>query len=394
MKKFLLTMFCVAVIVGLAIPMSPVALADDPPVIVVYGDSRTGHSIHQQIVDAIVALNPIAVFHTGDLVENGLNPDHWAVFNSIVSELVETAEFYPALGNHELDSQLFFDNFDLPNNERWYSVDINNIHFIVLDSNSPTDDGSEQYEWLQADLYNIADETGFIIVVLHHPPFSTGPHVEDEKGLRQSIVPLLEQYGVEAVFAGHDHTYERSVYNDIFYIVTGGGGAPLYDQARTSPYSQLYVKAYHFCTISTSDGQLTVSVFDVNSSLIDQFVIDALPPSEGEGCFIATAAYGSYLDSHVEILRNFRDSYMVNNPVGSALVSAYYKLSPPVAEFIDDHPALKPVVRVALLPAVAMSTVAVSTSSVEKIAIGSALLLVSGLAVVWMRRRQGKGVIS
>jgi len=75
-------------------------------------------------------------------------------------------------------------------------------------------------------------------------------------------------------------------------------------------------------------------------------------------------------------------------------VTAYYKLSPPVAEFIDDHPALKPVVRVALLPAVAMSTVAVSTSSVEKIAIGSALLLVSGLAVVWMRRRQGKGVIS
>jgi len=117
------------------------------------------------------------------------------------------------------------------------------------------------------------------------------------------------------------------------------------------------------------------------------------PPSEG-GCFVATAAYGSYLDSHVETLRDFRDSYMLTNPVGSALVSAYYKLSPPVAEFIDDHPTLKPIVRVGLLPAVAMSMVAVSTTSAEKVAIVGGLALVSALAVVWMRRRRGKGVIS
>jgi len=110
----------------------------------------------------------------------------------------------------------------------------------------------------------------------------------------------------------------------------------------------------------------------------------------GGGCFIATAAYGSYLDSHVETLRNFRDSYMVTNPVGSALVSAYYKLSPPVADFIDDHPALKPVVRVGLLPAVAMSTVAVNTTSAEKVAILGVILLVSALTVVWLRR---KGVL-
>jgi hypothetical protein len=111
----------------------------------------------------------------------------------------------------------------------------------------------------------------------------------------------------------------------------------------------------------------------------------------GEGCFIATAAYGSYLDSHVETLRNFRDSYMVNNPVGKALVSAYYEVSPPVAEFIDDHPTLKSIVRVGLLPAVAVSTVAVNTTSAEKMAIVGVLLLVSTLAVVLMRI---KGVLS
>jgi hypothetical protein len=75
-------------------------------------------------------------------------------------------------------------------------------------------------------------------------------------------------------------------------------------------------------------------------------------------------------------------------------VSAYYKLSPPAAEFIDDHPALKPVVRVGLLPAVAISTVAVNTTSAQKTAIVGSLALVSIALAVWLIRRRGKGVIS
>ena len=102
---------------------------------------------------------------------------------------------------------------------------------------------------------------------------------------------------------------------------------------------------------------------------LSPFFIGEQTVQDGQaGCFIATAAYGSYLDSHVETLRDFRDSYMVTNPVGSALVSAYYKLSPPLADFINDHPALKPIVRVALLPAVAMSMVALNTTLAEKAA--------------------------
>ncbi len=110
----------------------------------------------------------------------------------------------------------------------------------------------------------------------------------------------------------------------------------------------------------------------------------------GGGCFIATAAYGSYLDSHVETLRDFRDQYLVTNPVGSALVSAYYELSPPVAEFIDDHPALKPMVRAGLMPAVALSTVAVNTTLAEKIAMVSGLALVSLALGMWLRRRAAR----
>ena len=114
----------------------------------------------------------------------------------------------------------------------------------------------------------------------------------------------------------------------------------------------------------------------------------------GQHCFIATAAYGTPMAEEIEVLREFRDEYLLTNPVGQALVSTYYKVSPPVAEFIDDHPTLKPVVRVGLLPAVAMSTVAVNATSTEKVAIVGSLALVSVALAMWLSRRRGKGVIS
>ena len=105
-------------------------------------------------------------------------------------------------------------------------------------------------------------------------------------------------------------------------------------------------------------------------------------------CFIATAAYGSYLDPHVETLREFRDAYLLPNPVGSALVSLYYKYSPPLAEFIDEHPAFKPVVRMALLPAVGVSAVAMNTTTSEKIAILALITVFSSTLVVSVKQRR------
>jgi fibronectin type 3 domain-containing protein len=73
---------------------------------------------------------------------------------------------------------------------------------------------------------------------------------------------------------------------------------------------------------------------------------------KAEGCFIATAAYGSYLDPHVKVLRDFRDDHMLTNFIGRAFVSLYYRTSPPVANFIEEHESLKSVTRLALMPVV------------------------------------------
>jgi len=131
-----------------------------------------------------------------------------------------------------------------------------------------------------------------------------------------------------------------------------------------------------------NDANTTITV-DSSYSIIANF--------SGAGwCFIATAAYGTPMAEEIQILREFRDEYLLTNMVGRALVDIYYSVSPPIAEFITEHPSLKPIVRAGLLPAVAMSTVAVNTTPAEKIAIISLLILVSVAVAIWATRRRGR----
>jgi len=111
-------------------------------------------------------------------------------------------------------------------------------------------------------------------------------------------------------------------------------------------------------------------------------------------CFIATAAYGTPMAGEIQVLRDFRDGYLLINRPGQAFVDFYHRVSPPIAGFINDHPALKPVVRTALAPAVAVSTIVVNTSPTQQTVVFGSLLLLAAALALWAMRRQGRGAQS
>jgi predicted phosphodiesterase len=240
-------------------------------VIVVFGDTRTNHEVHRVVVKAIMHYKPVAVFHTGDLVYNGKRNSAWSLFKEISAPIIDSSRFYPSFGNHELHAAVMSTDFKLPNNGKWYSVDIGKIHFTVIDNYSDFSMGSEQYKWLVSDLSSYGNK--FCVVVMHLPVYSSGPHQTRVKKLKNTLVPLFTKYGVDFVFSGHNHCYEKAFANNVYYITTAGGGAPLYPQTKNLPESQLYVKTYNFCTLTVNDSLLQLRALDTNLKVIDEITV-------------------------------------------------------------------------------------------------------------------------
>ena len=109
----------------------------------------------------------------------------------------------------------------------------------------------------------------------------------------------------------------------------------------------------------------------------------------GGGCFIATAAYGSYIEKHVMVLREFRDHFMLTNPAGKAFVNLYYAYSPPVADFIANNDTLRAFVRFSLIPLVGMSWMALNLGPTATIALALLLLVFISASTIVLVRRMG-----
>jgi hypothetical protein len=100
------------------------------------------------------------------------------------------------------------------------------------------------------------------------------------------------------------------------------------------------------------------------------------------GCFIATAAYGSYLEPEVMVLRSFRDNVLLTNPIGASFVDLYYRVSPPVADFIARHETLKVAVRYSLTPIV--------YGLKHPVLAGSLAMMMTGIAVFRRVKRKSQ----
>jgi acid phosphatase type 7 len=205
------------------------------------GDAGTGTAQQMAVRDAYLANAPGAytdvMLMLGDnAYDNGTDSEfttkHFAIYKDILRQTVT----WPTIGNHDTASLTnpsstiaYYNSFTLPKageaggvasgTEDYYSFDYGDIHFVCLDSmtESRAVNGA-MATWLQDDLANTTQK--WIIVYFHHPPYSKGHDSDTETPLiemRQNIVPILEDYGVDLVLCGHSHAYERGWLMDGHY---------------------------------------------------------------------------------------------------------------------------------------------------------------------------------
>lgn len=258
---------------------------------IVFGDTRTKEDIRVLVKNKIMTENASFSLHTGDLIDKGSNQGLWDAWFTQMEDLMSVSPLIPCLGNHEADpfgfgfSPKYYAQFALPDTpscERWYSFDFGNAHFIVLNSEErlfQIAKGSVQYRWLEDDLKNTQAKWKF--VMFHRPPYSAGGHGSDEF-IMENWCPLFDAYDVDMVFAGHNHIYERTYPikagtvdpEGTVYIVSGGGGAPLYE-LNNADWVAEHNRTYHYCRIDVlSDYELRLKVNGLKIDAEDNPVLD------------------------------------------------------------------------------------------------------------------------
>ncbi|GMR03066.1 MAG: metallophosphoesterase [Acidimicrobiia bacterium] len=173
----------------------------------------------------------------------------------------------PALGNHDIrqgsEDEILA---RLGRQSPWYAQRAGSALIVVLDSNVPND--PDQLAWLESTL--AASQDRWIIAAMHHPPYSAGYHGSSEE-VRERFVPLFKKYGVDLVFAGHDHDYQRSrPIDDITYIVAGGGAK--LRPTGTDSFTEVSESALHFVDLEITNDELRATVIGLDG-VIDEFTI-------------------------------------------------------------------------------------------------------------------------
>jgi 3',5'-cyclic AMP phosphodiesterase CpdA len=161
------------------------------------------------------------VIMAGDIIAGSPRPrDFTDRFEKPFAPLLDAGiPFYETLGNHENPSVRFYKAWNM-GGERYYSLTRKGVRFFMLDSN---DIDPPQRGWIDDALRKPPD--GWRIVVVHHPLYSDGKTHGSQVGVRSVVEPMLVKYGVNVVFSGHDHIYERfKPQKGITYFVSGGAG--------------------------------------------------------------------------------------------------------------------------------------------------------------------------
>jgi predicted phosphodiesterase len=234
-KRILLALAFSCVACATAAPQSSVALsqgtttpnAKDSVKFAVIGDTGTGGSAQYQIgkllTEARTRFPYDFIIMMGDNMYGGQGPaDFVKKFEKPYQPILEAGvKFYATLGNHDDPAQRYYKPFNM-DGKRYYSFKKGDAEFFALDSTymSPA-----QVEWLKEALSK--SDAKWKIPFFHHPLYSSGGKHGSEVDLRELVEPLFVEHGVDVVFAGHEHFYERLKPQKGIYYFTEGGSAKL-----------------------------------------------------------------------------------------------------------------------------------------------------------------------
>lgn len=266
--------------------------ADMPYAFALIGDTQRNPAVTKRIADAAYGLRPNFLVHLGDVVDDGFAKNQWLgdLFGPCAT-LLSYVPMYPVIGNHENDSHFYYDYFHMPAPEYWYTFTQGNAEFFMIDTNRPTNPGSEQYRWLEERL--AASKATWKFAAHHHPCFSSDndDHGDTEKGAgrpttwgvdsAQHLIALYEKYGVDIVFNGHIHVYERTwpifemavnMKKGVRYITSGGAGGGLEKAAPNRAWFSMHFNpSHHFCYATVFQNTMQFKAYDLEGRLFDTF---------------------------------------------------------------------------------------------------------------------------
>jgi predicted MPP superfamily phosphohydrolase len=203
------------------------------------GDNGTGEQGQYEVARQMVAARAQFPFEfaimLGDNLYGSQKPDDFiAKFERPYKPLLDAGvKFYAALGNHDEQTNRFYKPWNM-NGERYYTYTKKDVRFFVLDSDYID---PKQLDWLTKELGDAKED--WKVVYFHHPLYSSAGRHGSETDLRLVLEPLFVKFGVNAVFSGHDHVYERiKPQKGIYYFVAGSAGQLRRGDLQTSPLTE------------------------------------------------------------------------------------------------------------------------------------------------------------
>jgi predicted phosphodiesterase len=206
-------------------PLVSLPLADGSLRLAVFGDAGRGskeqYDMGRVIEEYRKATGFDLVLLTGDNIYGKDGPEDMKnKFELPYKAMLDAGvKFYASLGNHDTSNQRFYAPFHM-NGEEYYRIERNGVSFYALNSNYLD---KKQLDWLVSELGK--DRNAWRVAFFHHPPYSSGGRHGSDDDVREILHPLFVKHGVDIVFTGHDHFYERVKPQDgITYFVSGAAG--------------------------------------------------------------------------------------------------------------------------------------------------------------------------